>query len=352
MSSPKDEHDHDQPLLDEDRLSLESDIELATLEGERTPDIHYKERNDPPKKRVSFILIAIVFTITVLSFAVNTESTAYFEDELGWKKPFATLYVTHSTLVLPWICHISYLRWKDRHVPFKDWFEDYLNMLRGSIATVDAYTTSGRFFIFTRKGQTPGPLAFLASTMAVVTAVLTVSGVSWFVSLSLTTPADLSAIYNCATFFAAAFSVPILKEKLGWISIGAVALSIIGTFIIAYGDTTGDHVESPIGTSRLLGNIVACIGAVAFGLYEVLLKKWACPSRPESSASSLPLTLAASAFTGFYTLTTLWMGLIALHFLGVERFVWPDAYDSLWIIIAVLAGACKSSWVTLARYHD
>ncbi|KAK4496546.1 hypothetical protein PRZ48_012526 [Zasmidium cellare] len=335
-----DEDGHDEPLLESGRASLEDDdIELSELGGERTPISHYTERDQPPKKKVSWLVIGITLAVCVVGFTINTEATAYFEDELGWRKPFATLYVTHSSLILPWLCHVAYLRWKDRHVPYMTWMREYNNQLRGSIATIDAFAKHGPSMIWKRQGQVAGPLDFLASTMGVVTIVLTVSGVSWFTSLSLTTPADLTAIYNCSTFFAAAFSVPILKERLGWMAIMAVALSIAGTFTIAYGDTTAEHDESAIGGSRLLGNIIACVGAVAFGLYEVLFKKWACSSRPESQESSLPLTLAASALTGFYTLGVLWVGIIVLHFVGWEVFTLPSWYAFLWIVIAVLAGS-------------
>ncbi|KAL5450433.1 hypothetical protein PMIN06_006569 [Paraphaeosphaeria minitans] len=337
-----DDDDHEDPLLHGNRDSSDDDVELADLEldgRERTPVSHYRRRDEPSKKRVGWYWIASALAACVVGFTLNTEATAYFEDELGWKKPFATLYLTHGSLVLPWVCHIFYLRWKNRSTPYKSWVRDYNNTLRSSISTIDAFATSGPSLILKRRGQQGGPLDYLATTMAIVTVVLTINGVSWFTALSMTTPADLTAIYNCATFFAAAFSVPILKEKLGRLSILAVVLSIGGTFTIAYGDTTAEHAESAIGASRFLGNIIACAGAVAFGLYEVLFKKWASPSRPEAQESSVPLTLAASALTGFYTLGVLWIAFPILHIFGIEEFALPSLHALLWIVIAVLSAA-------------
>lgn len=348
MSRLEDQERDDEPFLHSDQD--DEDVELADLDAgrERTPTNHYRQRDEPVLvKAVSPIWIALALTVCVLGFTVNTEATAYVEDSLGWKKPFATMYITHSSLALPWLIHILYLRWSNRNTPYRNWVREYNNTLRGSIATIDAYATHGPSMVWKGKGRVGGPLDFLATSMAIVTIVLTASGMSWFVSLSLTTPADLTAIYNCSTFFAAAFSVPILKEKLGWISILAVALSIIGTFTIAYGDTVATHdageTSDKVGTNRLWGNIIACIGAVAFGLYEVLFKKWACSSRPESQESSLPLTLAASAMTGLYTFAFLWIALVAFHFIGIETFVIPSAYTCLWIAIAVLAGSGMSN---------
>lgn len=344
-----------EPFLGPHRTS--NDIELSHMDAENRiynghPSDSYRvQPGAPPAQgKTHPLLVAAALLLTVLGFTINTEATAYFEDVLGWKKPFATLYITHSSLVLPWILHLAYLRIKDRHVPYKTWVRDYNDQLRTVISTIDAYASHGPTLFCKRNGNVGGPLDFLATTMAIVTIVLTVSGVSWFLSLSLTTPADLTAIYNCSTFFAAVFSIPILKEKVGWPSIIAVALSICGTFTIAYGDTTAKHdPESKIGTSRLFGNLIACVGAVAFGLYEVVFKKWACSNQPISPQASLPLTLAASALTGIYTFATLWIALVFLHIFRIETFVLPGPYTLLWIIIATLSGSSTSS-LTLAAH--
>ena len=353
MSSPKTDHEHAAPLLAEERES--QDIELAHLDRSEDRQSHDRARlmrsstqesHEPPipavpKTKQSYIAIAAALLTTVFAFMVNTEATAYFEDVLGWKKPFCTMYITHSSLCLPWVGHLIYSRYKQRNIPYKVWVREYNNELRELVASIDAYASSGSKLVIKRKGNVAGPLDFLASTMAIVTIALTVSGCSWFLSLVMTTPGDLTAIYNTSTFFAAAFSVPILKEKMSWIAISAVAMSICGTFIIAYGDTTDEHNESAIGKARLVGNLIAIIGAVAFGLYEVLFKKWACSSREMSPSASLPLTFAASALTGIYTFATLWVLLVILHFTGAEPFVIPSAYVGLWIFIAVIAGSGK-----------
>ncbi|KAK4610216.1 hypothetical protein CLAFUW4_13671 [Fulvia fulva] len=343
--------DHDEPLLENGRHSLESDVELAELderggydlEGERTPASHYRDRDHLPPKRVAAWKIALALTVCVAGLVINTEATAYFEDEIGWKKPFAAMYLMHSSLALPWVCHLGWQRWQNRRTPYMQWVRDYNNQLRGLIASVPAFASSGPSLLKYMKlaGQIGGPLDYMCTTMAIVTIALTCSGSSWFFALALTTPGDLTAIYNCATFFAAAFSIPLLGERLGWMGMLAIVISIGGTFTIAYGDTAGEHSggDEAIGASRLLGNVVACFGAVAFGLYEVLFKKWACPSGPESQHSSLPLPLSASALTGAYTFGILWVVFLPLHFLGWETFEIPNAWDWLWIAIAVLAGA-------------
>lgn len=343
--------DHVEPLLDHERNSL--DIELSTP-GDSHAVFSTKPQIATNKAPQSAVLIGLALTLTVIGFTINTEATAYFEDVLGWKKPFATMYITHSSLILPWLCHLAYDRFQHRQRPYASWVRQYNDALRQSIRTIDAYSSFGSTVShFKLRYVRTGPLEYLCTMMGVVTLVLTVTGSSWFFALALTTPADLTAIYNCGTFFAALFSIPILHERLGRVSMVAVALSIAGTFVIAYGDTTADHtatatatdgdgdLSSRVGTSRLLGNLIACVGAVAFGLYEVVFKKWAGSSQPLAPAASLPMTLAATALLGFYTLSTLWVPLLFLHVFGIEPIVLPDVTVMFWIAVAVLTGGAS-----------
>lgn len=344
--------EHQEPLLDSARTS--QDIELSHFG-------HNNERpsllpNPGPQKGTPKSLIAAALIIAIAGLVTQTESTAYYEDVLGWKKPFCSLYIMHSSLSLPWFLHLAYLRFKELDKPYTLWVRDYNNELRASVSTVEAFAVSGPSFVIKRAGSLGGPLDYLATTMGIVTVVLTVSGVSWFLSLVFTTPSDLTAIYNCSTFFAMAFSVPILRQKVGWVGIVAVALSIMGTFTIAYGDTTAsrssDDTDEPpaMGASRLFGNIIALIGAVAFGLYEVLFKEWACPSHNVRPSSSLNLTLAASALTGIYTFSFFWIVLVIMHFIGVEPFVLPSLHVFSYVMLSVTAGSSKSLIATAVSF--
>lgn len=337
-----DQRRHQEPLLDSGRSS--EDVELYHLDGNRRPSFALSESK--PQKGAPKLFVAGALIIAIAGLVTQTESAAYYEDILGWKKPFCSLYIMHSSLALPWLIHLAYLRFNQRDKPYSIWVRDYNNGLRASVSTVEAFAVSGPSIALKRLGSLGGPLDYLATTMGIVTVVLTVSGVSWFLSLVFTTPSDLTAIYNCSTFFAAAFSVPILRQKVGWIGILAVALSIMGTFTIAYGDTTAHSAdnadETPaLGASRLFGNIIALIGAIAFGLYEVLFKKWACPSQSVSPKSSLNLTLAASALTGVYTFSFFWIVLVIMHFIGVEPFVLPSLHVLGYVLLSVSAGSGK-----------
>ena len=53
------------------------------------------------------------------------------------------------------------------------------------------------------------PVMYMIRMTAFVTCALTVAGGSWYVAVNMTSPSDLTAIYNCSAFFAYVFSVPI-----------------------------------------------------------------------------------------------------------------------------------------------
>jgi drug/metabolite transporter (DMT)-like permease len=342
---PSSSSEHRDPLLDSARSSQE--FELSHLHHSNERPSLLLGSGGAAQKGTPKLFIAGALVIAIAGFVIQTEAVAYYEDVLGWKKPFCSLYIMHSCLALPWFLHLAYLRIKELDKPYTLWVRDYNNELRACVSTVEAFAVSGPSIVIKRAGSLGGPLDYLATTMGIVTLVLTVSGCSWFMALEFTTPSDLTAIYNCSTFFAAAFSVPILRQKVGRIGLIAVALSIMGTFTIAYGDTTAhasDDANDPpaVGASRLFGNVIALIGAVAFGLYEVLFKKWACPSHAVRPSSSLNLTLAASALTGIYTFSFFWIVLVVMHFIGVEPFVLPSLHVLSYVILSITAGSSKS----------
>ncbi|KAF2718618.1 hypothetical protein K431DRAFT_230504 [Polychaeton citri CBS 116435] len=326
---------HREPLLNED-----DDVELEAWDDEDPlshgsngilPEhIATKPIEDVSKPRIWVIMLLLA--VTIVGFVVQTESAAYYQETLGWNKSYLSFYIMHSSLALPWLLSLLWSQWRSSET-LATWRKRYYDNLMHSVSTISAYADTD--------ASQRSPLEFIVKTMSTTAMVLFVSGFSWYIALALTTPADLTAIYNCSTFFAAAFSVPLLKERLSWLTISSVALSIAGTFIIAYGDTTGEHPadsDQKIGRSRLLGNIVSLAGALAFGLYEVLFKKWAHSSRRQTPSSSLPLTLFATALIGMATALIFWPGLIILHVFGIEPFVVPTFYVAIWIAVSMASG--------------
>lgn len=192
------------------------------------------------------------------------------------------------------------------------------------------------------------PIRYMLKTTAFVTTALTIAGGSWYVAVNLTTASDLTAIYNCSAFFAYAFSIPLLKEKLRLDKVFAVGVAIIGVLVVAYGDrpekkvskggTTKDDQEAQ---NRLLGNIVIGVGSVLYGLYEVLYKRFACPPEGTSPGRGTVFANTFGSLIGCFTILVLWIPLPILHYLGWETFRFPTGEAGWMLLISITANASK-----------
>lgn len=145
--------------------------------------------------------------------------------------------------------------------------------------------------------------------IAFITCALTIAGSTWYIAISLTTPSDITAIYNCSAFFAYAFSIPLLGEKVKTEKVVSVAVAIMGVLIVAYGDgaSSGERAKSDKrgevdGSMRVVGNVIIGIGSVLYGFYEVLYKKVACPPDGTSSGRSVIFANTVGSGIGAFTL--------------------------------------------------
>jgi drug/metabolite transporter (DMT)-like permease len=181
------------------------------------------------------------------------------------------------------------------------------------------------------------PIPYFIRMTAFVTCSLTVAGGSWYVAVNLTSPSDLTAIYNCSAFFAYAFSVPLLKEKLRWDKSFAVFVAIIGVLVVAYGDAKEGEAKD-----RLLGNLIIGVGSVLYGLYEVLYKKLACPPEGTSAGRGMIFANTFGSLIGCFTLFVLWIPLPILHYTGIEEFEFPRGEAARMMAISVFANAVFS----------
>ena len=191
------------------------------------------------------------------------------------------------------------------------------------------------------------PVRYMMKTTAFVTSALTIAGGSWYVAVNMTTASDLTAIYNCSAFFAYAFSIPLLNEKLRFDKVFSVAVATIGVMVVAYGDRPEKKVSKGGTTSddgaqnRLLGNIVIGIGSILYGLYEVLYKRFACPPEGTSPGRGTIFANTFGSLIGCFTLLVLWIPLPFLHWLGWETFEWPTGEAAWMLLISVAANASK-----------
>ena len=196
------------------------------------------------------------------------------------------------------------------------------------------------------------PIPYMLKKTAIVTTALTIAGGSWYVAVDLTSASDLTAIYNCSAFFAYAFSIPLLGDKLRFDKVFSVVVAIAGVFIVVYGDVTptkhggksggsvgGGEPDGGQARNRTLGNIIIGIGSVLYGFYEVLYKKLACPPEGTSPGRGMIFALTMGSSIGSFTLTVLWIPIPILHFTGLETFELPTPEAAWILLVSVLANA-------------
>lgn len=228
-----------------------------------------------------------------------------------------------------WILQIIFLRVRKLHVPFTVVGRRHLEQIYSTASIVVSSQA--------KKGSSVSPIKYMIKVTLILFLALNVAGSSWYVAVNLTTPNDLTAIYNCSAFFAYAFSVPLLGEAFRWEKVIAVLLSIVGVIIVAYSGSASINNDSGEYPYRALGNIVIGLGAVLYGLYEVLYKRLASAPSTVSVRRQAAFANVVGSCIGFCTLCLLWTVLPVLHFTGVETFELPTG-EKFWVLMASVAG--------------
>jgi drug/metabolite transporter (DMT)-like permease len=294
--------------------------------------------------RKRYTIAAFFLVASLVSFTVQTMLASHIQHDLGWDKAYCMLYLTHGSWILLWPLQLGVLWFGQgrRRMPWRRFWEVQMRTARGMalvVETRDVKAVGGHGGLL-EYGHSPWP--YMGRMTAVITTALTVAGLSWYLAVSMTTPSDLTAIYNCSAFFAYAFSVPLLKEKLRGDKMLAVAVAIVGVLVVAYGDG-GDSAPSANGGpgtqdpgTRLAGNLIIGAGSVLYGLYEVLYKRYACPPDGMDATKGVIFANLFGSFIGAFTLFVLWIPLPILHVLGWETFVIPTGETAWLLFISVI----------------
>ncbi|KAK3352067.1 hypothetical protein B0H65DRAFT_459859 [Neurospora tetraspora] len=287
-------------------------------------------------------LAGFFLLVSLVAFTVQTELASIVQHDLGWDKAYCMLYLTHGSWVFLFPLQLGVLRLMKREMPWRQFWRGVLWEVRvvGSMVEyqrLDVQVGRGRGRGRGGQGQ-KSPWRYLAYTTAGITCALTVAGLSWYLAVSMTTPSDLTAIYNCSAFFAYAFSIPLLKEKPRMGKIVAVAIAILGVLIVAYGDGNPDSGSGDdiTGGTRFLGNMIIGVGSVLYGLYEVLYKRFACPPEGTSAFRSVTFANTFGSMIGVFTIFVLWIPIPILHWTGIEPFEVPTgraAWLLFWSIV-------------------
>lgn len=125
-------------------------------------------------------------------------------------------------------------------------------------------------------------------------------------------------------------------ERFTWSKVTAVLVSLIGITIISQNDSTRHQNNSaldiplvPIRTSAeiLLGDFLALVGALFYGVYTTLLKVRA----GDESRVDMQMLFG---FSGIINALVLWPGVIIRHLAGWESFELPTTGRVWWMLAA------------------
>ncbi|KAM0555041.1 hypothetical protein ACHAPJ_006389 [Fusarium lateritium] len=333
-SSEDDSPYHSQPMMERPGLSRRSTMRS------RSPQTAAAVAEDSTKKRYTYAGFFLI--VSLIAFCIQTELSAYIQHDLGWDKAYCMMYFTHGSWIVLWPVQLLILRFQKRDVPWPVFWKRHKQQLRTTAIMIEKQTLDVFHISIQHRAR---PVRYFVRFTAIITCALTVAGLSWYIAVSLTTPSDLTAIYNCSAFFAYVFSVPLLHEPLRLDKSIAVLIAIGGVLVVAYGDTKeggGGETESVEAGNRFLGNLVIGIGSVLYGLYEVLYKRYACPPEGCSPGRGMVFANTFGSLIGLFTLTVLWIPLPIIDFLGIEKFEIPAASTCWLILLAVLSNATFS----------
>jgi hypothetical protein len=188
---------------------------------------------------------------------------------------------------------------------------------------------------------------------------------------------DVTAIWNTNAFFAYVFTVKLFDLKWEARRLAAVVLATFGVLAVVYGGSVSSPAED-IGSkdiatmfrpkAPLVGDVLTLVASVGYGLYQVLYKKYAAlPNDPElASEHDLYSQLSTSvpeeeeegpilasegdavhpppfglhpnlltSLIGLCTLLLLWIPLPFLHWMGIEPFMFPKDWTTIFMIVCI-----------------
>lgn len=166
-------------------------------------------------------------------------------------------------------------------------------------------------------------IRYIVTKSFLITVVLTLAGFTWYGAMLMTYASDVTAIYNCLAFTAYAFAIPILNERFSWLKVSSVVIAVAGVFIVAYSGDAADDADNPY-PYRFWGNLIILAGAVLYGYYEVLYKKYTCIPPHLSTIITPRRQLTFSNFImalfGTFTFFILFFSMLFVHVFHIHRF--------------------------------
>ncbi|KAH6917403.1 hypothetical protein BKA70DRAFT_1418152 [Coprinopsis sp. MPI-PUGE-AT-0042] len=316
----------------------------------------------------------VIFALTLFAFVAESQLTQYVQTNLGFRQPFFIFYFVHSAFSFIFPLHLLYLKWTTGYSAFQ--------ITQGVLIAITKQLSP-------KSSAAPAtlPKYKLARLLILLTVGITCPGLLWFAAISLASVSDVTAIWNTNAFFAYLISVKLFHLKWEPRKLFAVLLATIGTLIVVYGGVDASTPSEPdaptaefLGKPKapLIGNLLTLIASFGYGLYQVLYKIYAAlPSDPEvahdrslyeqvlsdeerdpldadpngSFAGNEPDTHDAlypppfglhpnflTSVIGCITCLVLWIPIPFLHWSGIEIFVLPSNWITLFSMMGIALG--------------
>lgn len=168
-----------------------------------------------------FILIGIV-----IASAAQTEFAHYVAAELHYDQPYFSFYLTHSTFSFIFPIHLLYLSLTGS-VPVVAYLSSIRHVLTEQLGLASPTTSAD----YTASWSTIFPK--WCRKVILLTILVTVPAISWFIAMQYSTPVDITSIYATSSFAAYGFSLLLLKEPLNKVTVWSIILAFMGVIIIS-----------------------------------------------------------------------------------------------------------------------
>ncbi|WVQ75117.1 hypothetical protein IAR50_004726 [Cryptococcus sp. DSM 104548] len=211
------------------------------------------------------ILPFIILTGIVIASAAQTEFAHHVAADLHFDKPYFTFFLTHSTFSLIFPLHLTLLYFASP-IPVPAYLASIRFVLTEQLDLADPQMpVSTREYTATWRAILPK----WSQKIALLTALVTVPALSWFVAMQYSMPVDITSIYATSSFAAYGFSLLLLGETLSRMTLASIVLAFVGVIVISVDGINGGEGDP---SRRALGDGIMLFGAIALGLYEVIYK--------------------------------------------------------------------------------
>ncbi|KAG6849861.1 hypothetical protein H0H93_004210, partial [Arthromyces matolae] len=165
----------------------------------------------------------------------------------------------------------------------------------------------------------------------------------WFIAnwslnaaLDYTSVASATILSSMSGFFTLVIGRFVQVETLTFSKFSAVVLSFMGVVMVSLSDSSSSTFLQP--SNLLLGDFLAIISAITYGLYVTLLKVRI------HVESRIDMQLFFG-YVGLFNVLTCWVVGVVLHISGVELFEWPTSNSAVWSIILNMLITLSSDYI-------